>query len=106
MTFEHPKMLWLLALTVPLLSLFFWWSWRRRRFLVSQFVQSRLLAHLTVGLSAVIQKTRMSLLVAAVGLIIFALAQPQWGFSWEEAVQRGLDIVVAVDTSRSMLAED
>src|SRR5881409_2939792 len=34
------------------------------------------------------------------------LARPQWGFDWEEARQRGLDIVVAIDTSRSMLAAD
>jgi Ca-activated chloride channel family protein len=106
MNFAHPKMLWLLALTVPLLSLFFWWSWRKRQFLVSQFVQSRLLAHLTVGLSKGVQKSRMILLVLGVALLLLALAEPRWGFAWEEARQRGLDIVVAIDTSRSMLAED
>ena len=66
MQFAHPKMLILLAVTVVLLSLFFWWSWRKRQFLISQFVRSRLLAHLTVGLSKGIQKTRMVLLVLAV----------------------------------------
>jgi Ca-activated chloride channel family protein len=38
--------------------------------------------------------------------VLAALAGPRWGSSWEEAQQRGLDIVVAVDTSRSMLARD
>ena len=38
--------------------------------------------------------------------MIVALARPQWGFTWQEATQRGLDIVVAIDTSKSMLAED
>ena len=37
---------------------------------------------------------------------VIALARPQWGFDWEEVRQRGLDIVIAIDTSRSMLAED
>lgn len=106
MIFAHPKILWLLAVTLPLLALFFWWSWRRRQFLISQFVRSRLLAHLTVGLSRTVQKTRMVLLVVAVGCLLLALARPQWGFAWEEVTQRGLDIVVAIDTSRSMLAED
>src|SRR4029079_18773368 len=106
MTFAHPKMIWLLALTVALLSGFLYWSWRKRQYLMSQFVRSRLLAHLTVGLSRTVQKTRMVLLVLAVGAVILALAQPQWGYAWEEAHQRGLDIVVAIDTSRSMLAED
>ncbi|MBI4660486.1 MAG: VWA domain-containing protein [Verrucomicrobia bacterium] len=104
--FGNPRMLWLLLAAVPLLSAFLWWAWRKRQALIAQFVQSRLLAHLTVGLSKTIQKTRLFLLVAAVGLLILTLARPRWGFAWEEAKQQGLDIVVAIDTSRSMLAED
>src|SRR6185295_12827799 len=38
--------------------------------------------------------------------LILALARPQWGFDWEPTKQRGLDIIVAIDTSKSMLAED
>src|SRR5258706_10095305 len=52
------------------------------------------------------QKIRMALVVLAVICVIGALARPQWGFDGEEAKQRGLDIVVAIDTSKSMLAED
>src|SRR5438552_1670142 len=48
----------------------------------------------------------MALVVVAVICVIVALARPQWGFDWEETKQRGLDIVVAIDTSKSMLAED
>ena len=106
MRFEYPDLLWLLLAAVPGLTAFFWWSWRKRRWLISQFVQSRLLAHLTVGVSATRQKVRLALLVAAVALLVVVLARPQWGFDWEEARQRGLDIVVALDTSKSMLAED
>ena len=99
-------MLWLLAATVPLLVWFLWWAWRKKQTLVAQFVQSRLLAQLTVGVSQARQKIRLALIVFAVGGALLALARPQWGFDWEEAKQRGLDIVVAIDTSRSMLAED
>ena len=99
-------MLWLLLVTAPLLAWFLWWAWRRRQALIRQFVQSRLLAQLTVGISPLRQKVRLGLVVLAVVCVLLALARPQWGFDWEEAVQRGLDIVVAVDTSRSMLAED
>lgn len=106
MRFANPRMLWLLWITLPLLSWFLWWAWRKKQSLIRQFVQSRLLAHLTVGVSALIQKTRLALLGAAVSLLILTLARPQWGFTWEEAKQRGLDIVVAIDTSRSMLAQD
>jgi Ca-activated chloride channel homolog len=106
MTFAYPRMLLLLAIAAPLLSLFLWWSWRKRQQLIGQFVQSRLLANLTVGVSRFAQKTRMALLLFAVVLLFAALARPQWGFAWEEASQHGLDIIVAIDTSRSMLAED
>jgi len=38
--------------------------------------------------------------------VIVALAGPQWGFRWEEAEQKGVELVVALDVSKSMLAED
>src|SRR2546422_10447626 len=106
MRFAHPQMLWLLAVTVLLLAWFLWWAWRKKQSLIAQFVQSRLLAQLTIGVSPARQKFRLALIVFAVACAMLALARPQWGFDWEEAKQRGLDIVVAIDTSRSMLAED
>src|SRR5438034_7548368 len=106
MKFANPQMIWLLLVTVPLLAWFLWWAWRRKQALIAQFVQSRLLAQLTVGVSPLRQKIRLGLVVLAVACALLALARPQWGFDWEEAKQRGLDIVVAIDTSRSMLAED
>ena len=103
--FEHRDGLWALLL-VPLLVAFFMWSWRKRRQLIALFVQSRLLAHLTVGVSARRLKFRLGLVLVAVALLSIVLARPQWGFHWEEARQRGLDVIVAIDTSRSMLAQD
>lgn len=105
MKFALPQLLWLLLL-LPLLATFLVWAWRAKEKLIAQFVQSRLLAQLTVGVSKTRQKVRLALLVSAVGLTVLALARPQWGFSWEEVSQKGLDIVVAIDTSRSMLAAD
>ena len=105
MKFALPQLLWLLLL-LPLLAAFLVWAWRAKEKLIAQFVQSRLLAQLTVGVSKTRQKVRAALLVSAVGLTVLALARPQWGFSWEEVSQKGLDIVVAIDTSRSMLAAD
>lgn len=102
----EPRALWLLLLVVLPLSLFLWWSWRKRQELVTQFISARLLASLKVGVSPSRQKLRMALLVAGVVCLVLALARPQWGYTWEEARQRGLDIIVAIDTSKSMLAED
>lgn len=106
MKFVNIHMLWLTLVVVPLLVYFLWWAWKKKQWLIGQFVRSRLLAELTVGVSKTRQKGRIALLVGAVALIMLALARPQWGFSWEEARQRGIDIVIAIDTSRSLLAED
>jgi Ca-activated chloride channel homolog len=101
-----PQMLWLLVALVLPLIVFFWWAWRERQRLIKQFISARLLAILKVGVSATRQKARMAMIVAAVVLLVLALARPQWGFTQEEARQRGLDLIMVVDTSNSMLAED
>jgi Ca-activated chloride channel family protein len=106
MRFAQPQVLWLLLVVVPALIGFLFWSWRVKQKLILQFVHSRLLSSLTVGVSAGRQKLRLALLVAAVAGVLLALARPQWGFAWEEARFQGLDIIVALDTSRSMLAKD
>jgi Ca-activated chloride channel family protein len=106
MRFAQPQFLWLLLLALPALAGLFYWSWSVKQKLIRQFVQARLLANLLVGVSPRRQAFRLALLAAAVAGVLLALARPQWGFAWEEAKQKGLDIIVAVDTSRSMLAQD
>ncbi len=105
MSIAAPQMFWLLLL-VPVMVAFFWWSWRERQRLMAQFINSRLLPVLIAGVSVTRQKIRATLLIGAVVFIIVALARLQWGYSEEEVAQRGLDIVVAIDTSKSMLATD
>ena len=106
MRFEHPNLLWLLLVIPPVLAAFFWWSERVKKKLLTQFVESRLLAQLTTGLSPQRRKWKYILLIAAAALLVIAIARPQRGFDLEEVQQNGLDIVVAVDTSKSMLATD
>ena len=106
MRFAHPQILFLLMPLLLGLAVFLVWSWRKKQRLITRFVQERLLEQLTVGVSKPRQKARLVLFGLAVACAGVALARPQWGFAWEEAHQRGLDIVVAIDTSRSMLADD
>jgi Ca-activated chloride channel family protein len=106
MTFAHPHYLWLLPVVLPAMILFFWWSARVRQRLMRQFIQARLLPGLIAGVSVTRQKIRATGMILAVACLILALAQPRWGYEMEEVRQRGLDIVVAVDTSKSMLAQD
>jgi Ca-activated chloride channel family protein len=106
MRFENPNLLWLLLVVPPALFAFFWWAMRTRQKMLAQFIEARLLSQLTVGVSPARQKIRFALVILAVAFLILALARPQHGFDLQEVEQRGLDIVVAVDTSKSMLATD
>ena len=106
MNFAYSYMLWMLMIVPPALIVFFWWAYRERQRLMTMFIQARLLPGLISGVSPARLKARFALLLAAFVFLILALARPQWGFNWEESKQKGLDIVVAIDTSKSMLAED
>jgi len=106
MRFEHPHLLWLLLLIVPGVILFFWWAQREKRRLLERIINPRLFEQLAAGISSRLQTLRCYLWTAAAALLVISFARPQWGFDWEEIRQHGLDIVVAIDTSRSMLAED
>jgi Ca-activated chloride channel homolog len=106
MHFAHQHILWLLLVLPPALMVFYWYAWRLRRELMTQFIRSRLLPGLVAGLSTPRRKVRAACVILAVAGLIVALAQPQWGYHLEQVQQRGLDIVVAIDTSKSMLAED
>jgi Ca-activated chloride channel homolog len=106
MQFGNPSMLLLLVVLPPALLVFYWWSVRKRHALMTQFIQARLLPGLVAGVSKRRQKVKLACLILGVAALIFALARPQWGFTWEEVKVRGVDVVVAIDTSKSMLAED
>jgi Ca-activated chloride channel homolog len=106
MQFGNPSMLMLLVVLPPALLVFYWWSVRKRHALMTQFIQARLLPGLVAGVSKRRQKAKLACLILGVVALIFALARPQWGFTWEEVKVRGVDVVVAIDTSKSMLAED
>ena len=90
----------------PALLAFFWWAMRLQQKLLVQFIEARLLSQLTVGIFPTRQKIRFGSLVFAVAFLVVTLARPQHGFDLQEVEQRGLDIVVAVETCKSMLATD
>jgi Ca-activated chloride channel homolog len=106
MRFEHLQILWLLLVVPPAMVLLFWFANRQKQKLLAQFISARLLPVLTTGISPARQKLRFAFLILAVAFLIVALARPQHGFDLEEVSQNGLDIVVAIDTSKSMLTTD
>ena len=103
-SFEHPWML-LGLLLVPLLAA--WWLWRYRK-------QEAALQHSNISLFDGVKKSLRARLrwlpyalrVVAVGAMVIALARPQSQLSRQEMTVEGIDIVMAMDLSGSMLAED
>ncbi|MDD4957554.1 MAG: VWA domain-containing protein [Candidatus Omnitrophica bacterium] len=106
MHFADPVILTVLACLLPLLVVFIAWSAKNRTKILAKFAQPELLPKIIPFYSRDRRLLRYSLEVAALALIIIALARPQWGFFWKENKKAGLDLLVAVDTSKSMLTVD
>jgi Ca-activated chloride channel family protein len=106
MNFATPQYLWLAAFLLPLTAWFLWWTWQRKQQAARAFIRSRLFAQLTVGVSTPLQITKRILLGLAIATVLLALARPRLGYVEEETTASGLDIMVAFDVSRSMLATD
>jgi Ca-activated chloride channel family protein len=104
-TWQHPAVLAALVLVPALLALFVWADGRRRRDL-DRFVASGLWSAVVPDVDPRRRRLRAGLVTAAVAAIVLALAGPLWGFRWERVRREGIDVVIAIDTSRSMLASD
>ena len=97
--------LWTLVL-VPLLAVLHWYASRRGRALLDRFGEHDLVRRLRPAVSVAARRWKASLVVAAVALLAVAVARPQFGTRVETVRRQGQDVVVALDVSRSMYAED
>ncbi len=105
MLWRAPTFFWLLpavlALGVLLVLLL-----RRRAAALRAFADAPLVARLAPDVDERRPRRRLILRIAALAVLIVALAGPKWGFHWQEVHREGIDLIVALDTSRSMLATD
>lgn len=106
MQFGEPLWLISIALVLPSFLLLYFWSNRRKSEKLKRFASSKLIGSLTQSHSPVRQRVKAGVILLAALLIGFSLARPQLGIELEESQARGIDIMIALDTSRSMLAED
>jgi len=87
-----------LSLLVPVAGL--WWSFLKAR-------REKALSKLTLNVpTSSISGLQTACIVVGLFLALFAAARPQWGKSMEKTVTRARNVVIAIDVSRSMLAED
>jgi len=105
MTFGVPQWLWGLFL-IPLLIALFVRSEQRGLKRLQEFVSARLLPQLAGTVNRPRRMIRFALQLLGLALAIVSLAQPRWGYTFEDVKRKGLDLLIAVDTSRSMLSND
>lgn len=105
MKFGSPEFIKWLLLIIPLIALFMVMR-RQRTARLAQLISSNVWKTVIPGYSRKSGRRRMILRLLALFCIGLALTRPQWGSRWEEVKQRGLDIIVVLDTSKSMLTED
>jgi Ca-activated chloride channel family protein len=79
---------------------------RRRDADLAKLVHPRFRQRLTEGFSPRLRNLKRGLWLLAILLLFTAIARPRLGHEWREVKRKGIDILFAVDTSRSMLAED
>ena len=97
MRFVNPIFLILTAI-VPVAGL--WWAFLRVR-------REKALQKITLSVpKSSVSGLQMGLVIAGLALSLFAAARPQWGRVTEKTVERSRNVVVAIDVSRSMLAQD
>lgn len=105
MTFGSPLWLWAL-LALSLLAFFFARAEQRGAERLQQFVAARLLPQLAGTVNRGRRIFRFALLLLVLALVIVSLARPRWGYAFDEVRRKGLDLILAVDVSRSMLSND
>lgn len=103
--FEEPSYLYFLLL-FPLLLVFYLYSNYHRRKAIRKFGDPELLKQLMPAASKYRPDVKFSLVLVAIGLFAVLLARPQFGSKLETVKRQGVEVIIALDISNSMLAED
>ena len=103
--FEDPIYLWLL-LAVPVLFLVRFVVWKQRKNKLKKFGDPQLLRQLMPDASVARPRVKFALLIAALSLLIVLLARPQMGSRISKEKRNGIETIIALDISNSMMATD
>lgn len=105
MRFGSPEYFWLLFL-IPVFIAFFIWAYQHKKGALAKFASLSLIKKISpeTGLNRQVLKWIMFLIFSV--FLICALVRPQFGIKTQKIERKGVDVIVALDVSQSMLAED
>lgn len=105
MRFANGYLTYLFIFLIVLAGLYLF-SFKRKKAMLGKYADPALWPHLLSSFDQKKQTLRVLFVLAAIFLMIIALLRPQWGFHEEDISRRGVDILIAVDVSKSMLTQD
>ena len=105
MSLGAPQWFWGL-LAIPFVVALFLTAEKRGKKRLREFVSARLLPQLAGTVNRFRRALRFALQLLGLAFALIALAQPRWGYTFQDVKRKGLDLLIAVDTSRSMLSND
>jgi Ca-activated chloride channel family protein len=105
MTFANPQA-WHLLWILPIIAAGMHFFYLHRCRMTARFIQEHLLDDLAQGFSRKFYRLKAVFIMTAFILMVIALSRPQWGFTLRPVTRHGLDIMVAIDVSKSMLTQD
>ncbi len=106
MNFAFPHALGIAAAAIPISIILFLWKSRWTHRQLSGVVAHRLREQLTGSIDWWKRRVKAVLFVLALIFLLIAIGRPQWGYQNAEIDRNNVDFIVALDLSRSMLAED
>lgn len=105
MKFAQPYLLNLLWMLIPVLGIMVYGIFTREKILF-KFAHTTMFPLIAPGVDPKRRWIKAGLITVASGFAILALAGPQLGYRWEKTIEKGVDIMIALDCSKSMLAQD
>jgi Ca-activated chloride channel family protein len=106
MTFAKPIFLYGSIILIPMMILFVLWAGRRRQAALARLGDPTLVKRLSSSVNWRGRRWRTILWFIALAMLLFSLARPQWGSEVQIVEQQGIEVMVALDVSNSMLAQD
>lgn len=103
--FAHIEFLWLL-LAIPVVVATHIWITHRKHQQLQQFGDPELMAELMPNASKIRPHVKFALMLTALALLIIGIARPQYGTKEQTVKRQGIEVMIALDISNSMLAED